>query len=578
MKHEICPSITDENIRKFCSLLERFWEEVNALEGTDRFIRTLDHMFGTFVLEQQEGGLPMGGNLDTGDAHGEAFPPFTRALSQHFSDRVEIKKYYGPEALSEVKRGVKSLGRMLGLAPAEVLEQHNVVVGAGTVNLYDVACRQLIRRRRDAFLLPTPTYGFFIPQIRRTGGVPLFLAGQESYRLSSDEIAHAADQYNAARLKEWRLEWKGLLTVFSHELSLRYNVDPIEISDVCLRQDLRALTDPEEIDRRIAEALHSFGLGEDVLNHPDLTPPTPSRVVGLLHINPNVCGYAYGEDEVRGIANVCAQRGITIVEDLAYYPIQCTVNPKEISSVMNQTCPALVLMGISKPFAVANMRLGVGLAKEPIASRLMRRVENSIGFVSRPLQLALADMLLAGDEALECFLEKGNSESDGGYQRKLKLIYFGLEGWSSQRLSTKDKEMSEAVFREEIFQFHDGPIAREFFEVGLSPWLEPVFDPDWGLFVIVDCQRAIRRFSGSRLPIRSSFDVFALLAFFCGVRSIPGETMGLEKNGAEHQLLRLSFSCATSVLVKALYVAWVGLSKLESSKIWERELEAQPIC
>lgn len=216
------------------------------------------------------------------------------------------------------------------------------------------------------------------------------------------------------------------------------------------------------------------------------------RVVGLIHINPNLYGVAYGEEEVEQLSEMCADRGIVLIEDLAFYPLGAKTERTPVASALGRRCRAISMLGLSKPFGLANARLGVAVTDEEFAERLIRRVETTIGFVPRPPQLALGEMLGGDLNLLDQFLE----EKSRSYMAHRNVMLAGI------------KELSD--------------------------WLEVVHEPEWGMFCMTDCSGMVERIEG----INDGFDAFKFLARKCGVRSVPMELFGIDRPE-----LRLSYSC-----------------------------------
>ncbi len=216
------------------------------------------------------------------------------------------------------------------------------------------------------------------------------------------------------------------------------------------------------------------------------------RVVGLVHINPNLYGAAYGEEEVEELSELCADRGIVLIEDLAFFPLGAKQGRAPLASALGRRCRVVSMLGLSKPFGLANARLGIAVTDEELAERLVRRVETTIGFVPRSPQLALGEMLGGDLDLLDQFLEEKNR----GYMAHRNVMLAGI---------------------------------RE-----LSDWLEVVHEPEWGMFCMTDCSGMVERIEG----VNDGFDAFEFLVRKCAVRSVPMELFGIDRPE-----LRLSYSC-----------------------------------
>jgi len=601
-----------KNFSKFLKLQKDYYEDIANLVGAEKFVKTLDHMFHRFVSQNNEvdpksgeivPSLHVEVNFDTGDAGADPFPEFIFSIKKQVENVSEYKKYYGPQAKNELKIAIKEFLCDQNLISAEIADNFDVVLGCGSVNIYDAICRKIIKRKDDAIIIPAPTYGFFIPQIYRMKGEVIFIIGEEGGKVSPLEVHKNIQEYNVRQ----HLIWKSLLEehfriYLSHltsKLCQKFILDKKQFS--IMKEQILASKDIFETDRIVSIFVQSNLLGKNarlikrIFENSDLLPPSPSRVVGFLHINPSIYGAAYTQDDINALTNIFEEMRVTVIEDLAYFPVK-SQKAENLASFLPKDCETISLLGISKPFALAGFRIGIAVTKSLLAEDLMRRIENIIGFTPMSIQKAVIDMLSTKKADIKYYFDQNNF-SARGYAFKRKIMIFGLEGRRSKCLSYEDKITCESVYRAEIknlFQKkrqqgielfdkdyllksgvdinslsqndnisrYEQLIVEDFLERGVSEWFDLSFDPIWGFFSIVNCEKLISCSPIVGINLNNSFDVFAFLAFFFGFRTIPSETMGIENPRIGQHKLRCTYSSKIETIVSGLFTIFVGINQL----------------
>jgi aspartate/methionine/tyrosine aminotransferase len=306
--------------------------------------------------------------------------------------------------------------------------------------------------------------------------------------------------------------------------------------------------------------------------------------VALLHINPSLMGVVSTQDDVAELAAVLRERRVAVIEDFAYHSIGSRLGG--LGTFLREPCDCCCLLGLSKALSVPNGRIGLLLTEASRARALVGGVENSVGHVSTVVQAGLLEALRAG-EALDAFLDPGR------YDRNRGVMIACLEGVGSPALADAERDRCEELIREEVRRFVAWKRARgseldvpaivagldpgeldgcdgrpadlavaALLRHGLRRWFRIVRYPDAGFFVVVSCLPLLRRGPLAGLPLRSAFDVFATLEFLLGVRTLPGDLLGMPADGEPY--LRLSFSCGVETIVRAAFLMFVGLSQLST--------------
>lgn len=545
-------------IDEFRGLLVPIKQEIAAAPPhRARFEAVLTSMFGPLLLARGATALglapevipPLQDNLDTGNAYHAPFPQFASSLQRALADADASRPYRGPEAMQELTANARLFAQGSGLVSAAAAGTLGVVAGAGTVHLYDCVCRLVVQRPGDGVIVPTPTYGFFLPQIERSAGEVIALPLGADGRVDPTQLEQLVTRSNAQRWTQWRCELAARLEL----AKLRW---PDVLAWDALGASLLLAGTRQQADTLLAQGIQI--LGDQLVQA--LSPP---RVAAFLHINPHVNGAAMGEADLAAIARILAAHQVVVIEDLAYHSMPVGTSDAALTSLLGGAARTYTLLGFSKPFAVAAHRVGVLLSHECVQP-LQRLVENSIGFVPPAVQQAMAALLGSGVAALKAYHDAAANDPAEGYTFKRDLLLTLIQGARCDG-SAEPTPVNKRIARELQPLVHmlgmEHDTAARFMRQGLSDLLTVQWVPQAGIFVLVSCRPFLQLPWAQALQLTSSFDFFAWAAFFTGVRSIPQEAMG--GLHACH-VLRLSFSPPVVTLVRAAFLVWVAAQRFAS--------------
>lgn len=603
---EVSPSLTKGGLSRLNALLASFHGRYpHGFGDVSRFEFLLDEMFEVFLslnVETGAGGeagdcFSMSDNFDTGNASSGPFPPFVQGVQEAFRDLDAYRGYVGPRPIEGLPEAVNGWLIRHGFISAPRSAELALAVGAGTVHLYDVLCRALIQRPGDIVIIPEVTYGFFIPQVQRSGGRAHILRSTRGAKIDAGAVAAAVDAINNSSADNWRKTARQRLEIYVAEAEVFFGDTICKPGGALLNdlvEELSACVSPIEIEARLLHFIRSKICGGDAALHSRVSTaqPTlmlfPPRVVAYLHINPNLYGKSYSHEEASLITRSLASRSVTVIEDFAYHSLGIPI--ADFKSCLLFGSNVFTLLGVSKPLSIANCRLGILLGEREAMHGLYRVIENSVGFVSTLLQRGLLKAFSEPD-ALDDYLAANWSGPDG-YRRKKNLMLACLEGGGSTSLDadlrgTLQREILDGVSEffawkraqgvelyDAGYQSVDGRraanppdyqrlVAADFAEEGLSRWLEVCASPDCGFFIIVDCRRLLQSWRPREPRLTCAFDVFALFAVLFGVRTIPEECMGdLDFSGAHR--IRFSYSVPAETIIRACVTLYLGLTQLEA--------------
>ena len=129
-----------------------------------------------------------------------------------------------------------------------------------------------------------------------------------------------------------------------------------------------------------------------------------SKTKCLILNNPsNPTGMMYGEEELRGIADVCVKNDLYVISDEIYYGLVYD-NRKFVSfaalspDVWERT---IIINGVSKSYAMTGWRIGYACANDQIAKVMANYVSHSTGSASSISQKASVTALTAPQDKIE---------------------------------------------------------------------------------------------------------------------------------------------------------------------------------
>jgi len=325
-----------------------------------------------------------------------------------------------------------------------------------------------------------------------------------------------------------------------------------------------------------------------------------------LHVNPTVFGSVYEEHDIVPLVDILRRHNITVVEDLAYALIQLQSQKRLHSFLPHLPDSTCVLLGLSKPFAIANVRAGVLVARPQIIDSVTHRVSISVGHVSSMIQGALLAMVEAPVDSMKRFLQHNAFNGIDGYVLKRDVMIACFEGTSStDKIGEQRKPIIQKVLMKQLREFlasqyaetvstdagtqavtvpgttphqhftkwwarrvrtglpDDDMLVNVFCKTGLNRYFEVTFVPDAGFFLIVDSKKLIAQSQGHSWAMNSSMDVFFFLRTIFDVRLIPEEVMGDFNEIGKKTCLRFTFSPTMRRIVWGLFTLFVGLHALE---------------
>eukprot|EP01113_Clastostelium_recurvatum_P019648 TRINITY_DN2319_c0_g1_i4.p1 TRINITY_DN2319_c0_g1~~TRINITY_DN2319_c0_g1_i4.p1 ORF type:complete len:4577 (-),score=1291.43 TRINITY_DN2319_c0_g1_i4:35-13765(-) len=577
--------------------------------------------------------------FDTGTAGALPFGPFVTAYVEQASQLDTFRHYMMDSSSSRVSDDIVSFFYKMGILSSDSIDptlppiysssDFAAMIGTGTTNILQVLFRKLIIRRGDMVLVPSVSYGLLFPQIELAIGDVHFISPQQqnNFLVTPAQLESEITLANEGKRSKWLINFVPAMWTFLTQMTS----DPMFSAQaprwgVDLHPDaMRALfalanevaapgLSPSDTDRLLEVFIEGMVLQNDVALVANFRAfhkirlPTVPRVVAMLHVNPSVFGSIYTIEDIAPLAHVFKKHNVAVVEDFAYALLELQ-NTRRVHSLLPFIPNVYLVLGISKPFAIANVRVGLLVGHRDVVPELKGYVSISVGHVSSMAQNAVHALITAPVSELQQYLSHNAYNPEDGYLMKRDVMIGCLEGTThTKHFSPEARVLYRHIIGQHVRSFlshiehHlDSPehpqwwpykfqsrtiqssvwasesMVEHMCTIGLSKYFKVVHCPEGGFFIIVDTSRLIRRSHGKTWALSSSFDVNLMLIHLFGLKTIPEEMMGTYVHSRSEQegdispddrvWLRFSFSPTVKMIVWSLFVLSVGLQALEDDRL-----------
>jgi aspartate/methionine/tyrosine aminotransferase len=426
------------------------------------------------------------------------------------------------------------------------IRDKNILAGNGTTQLYSIVLAKLLGDRprtagKDIILVPSPSYGLFVPQIYALGGevktVPLLKSN--NYKLTALQLSHAIQATNEELFVKSRIELTSHYNIFlqkAKDLGLDTQRLPIYIGETA--------TTREAIDANLGEITQStLRLVDDVpVLRAKLSafgrfslplPPEVPRVVGLFFCNiHNPTGKAYNQQEVDSIDQVRRDHHVTVIEDLTHHELK--FNKKlQLGYFANRQgiipYKQATLMGISKNLCAAAWRVGVAYLSDDFnfsaedASRDDKQRYNYMGITDRLFSQSVfltpfqrAAILIAFD-AKDVARERYVDERNYIYLFRSELFTAFIQGINT---------ITNPVFAIDMINYVKASGSDRALALLISgiPELSIFTVPEGSFFLLIDFSKLINKYVG-HLKLETVCEIYQALCSTVNIEAITAEGM-----------------------------------------------------
>jgi aspartate/methionine/tyrosine aminotransferase len=222
----------------------------------------------------------------------------------------------------------------------------------------------------------------------------------------------------------------------------------------------------------------------------------------------------------------------------------------------------ILLFGLSKPFAIADMRIGIVIGKRAIIEQINGILATTSLFTPVLLQSSVLALFSCEHSRIIDYLAM-NAQF---YKTKRNILLACLMGFEKLQIEQSEIDETKLIIEQIIRpKKYDETMIKLFFSIGLSEYLTVCCIPAAGFFVIVNCQPFLQSI-GRQYNMKTSLEVALFLSYFYRIRVIPEEMMGVDlQQTTSPQLLRLSYSINSENIVEAAFTIFSGLFKLKTS-------------
>lgn len=299
------------------------------------------------------------------------------------------------------------------------------------------------------------------------------------------------------------------------------------------------------------------------------------RVVAFLNMNPsNPTGKVMSKHDIgllKNIADVCATRGVFIIDDLVYRDLSYEEDKvaKPIASIPGYFRNTISLFGLSKSYGMASLRAGFVVADEIIIRELVNRIFQGMDSAPDIVGQALVGAFNTTEERQKVYKEYFGELRDI-YQYKYNLLVALVDG-----INAVDKKYRDKVEKTIKARINDDELSSEILKG--TPYIDfpKNLVPDAGFFAILDFTKLKgMKYKGNTINTERD-----LLKFFykrSRIRFLVGQSISWPKT--DELVGRVTYALEDEILIDALtnmHKAILLLSPADEYVIRKNRLEDQ---
>lgn len=404
-----------------------------------------------------------------------------------------------------------------------------VLPGPGTTLLYNLAVKIILKNANDFFIVPTPTYGLFIPPIFENNGIALSfpLNKENNFKINSKDLKSFVINKEREIYNQYITCIKELYYSHSFQPNL---LDQLFLDGFKKSHSSSIIKSKNKIIKSINEKIKETTKYKNLpaAHREKLLFPLINRIRGFLNINPHTpTGTTLNQKEISKIVKVLSRYGIKVIDDLTHLNINYT-NQKigtflRSKSIKKIDPNVVTLISFSKDFGLANIKAGFALAGQKMANKMMSSLLSSYGSVSLLTKKTIETILSLDKNELTCYLTENNKK----YLERRNLIISIVDGFESindRKIASSVNEVLENIFKKlrdkkksNLKSYQDK------LKEGIKD-LKVVYPSQAGLFILLDFSAFKGKYFGN-VEIKSSMDIRNALYFHSNLNTIPSEML-----------------------------------------------------
>lgn len=408
-----------------------------------------------------------------------------------------------------------------GIAPEAMREDlKSIVTGLGSGYILNKAIQALNNNKGHVFLIPVPTYGYFIPAIAACGAKPLFVdtTPYERFALPPNILEQVIVKNNGElyknNIKEFIRELTKFINLLKSKEVLKEEIEQkLDLSGKESKTHLSALSFQKFMIEHFDELRIKYpNLSESMLSD---FPEIP-RVKCLFFINPhNPLGIVFDQTYIDSVAEIASKYELTIIDDLSHMELIYSKEPHIKIGFFNQSpypLDVITLISPSKALCMAECRVGFALINnKKLVDHYNELVFNDGLFLSKKQISALENSFILNDERAR-YLESNASE----YKQRMQMVKYIFHPELRSEISSASYSRIQRIF--------------EFYHLNIDDYQHGVpgvqllsTSPESGLFCVLDFTSIQGKyFINSQL--NNNQDLFALLRIY-NINSLTGENI-----------------------------------------------------
>ncbi len=402
----------------------------------------------------------------------------------------------------------------------ELSSDYVMTYGHGTTEIFDTILEQHIKNKRDSIIVPTPTYGLFIPLMRNhckiitlpstsenSGEINPYALKKLIEKTEKENIEYYKDyfysKYNSLTQALLKIKKKSDFDNFTKLINAIYNVLKEKKHETDFKKTDILSSSIEKFNQYVCR-LKKEGKVNAAFKTNWLLEPVP-RVRALYFINPSMPSGKLGEQAaIDKIAKVLNKHpSVNVIEDVTHRGIvlknNLTTGSFTKTSVMDRT---LILDGISKIFGLARARASILIGHRslitPVAHSLHMRNCTLNGasnaFLNRVYKLTPEEF------------KNHLNELSRDYQKRLNLlkaVLFGLGDFSKKEFE-KIKGSFYASYEKESKTKKITDPQKQLIFSGIDN-VKLYCEPEAGYFVLIDLSAYVGQYIGA-VEMRTGMD------------------------------------------------------------------------
>lgn len=463
--------------------------------------------------------------LDGADGSFETYRTSDLAYSETSSDLRRYipfaQQYTFGNSTRDRRKTLMHFAIQTGIAPQTMMDDlDSIVTGLGSGYILSKSIQAINNKNGHVFLIPVPTYGYFIPAIAACGATPLFVDTTPYPR-----FALPPKVLDQIILKNNNELYKTNIKKFIQEFTKFIN--DLESQGVLI-DEIRRLVDfsgRESNTHKMAVSFQKYiaahykelkgkypALPESVMtDFPELP-----RVKCLFFINPhNPLGIVFEQDYINAIAEIASRHELTIIDDLSHMELVYKQEPPINIGFFNQApypLDVITLVSPSKALCMAECRVGFALINNTqLVASYKELVFNDGVFLSTKQLVALeASFVLNEDRAR--YIRRNAAE----YQFRMEMVQYifhpELRG-----------ELSATSLNRIRIEFEQYGVNIDNYRQGVPGIQLLNSKPESGMFCVLDFT-SIKGKYFVHSPINTNQDLWALLRIF-NINALTGDNI-----------------------------------------------------